>query len=1005
MTDVMISYSRRDGDFVRRLYAGLKERNREVWVDWQDIPLSADWWLEIANAIEAADTFVFVVSPDSMGSPICNLEIAHARNNNKRLIPILYRRTDIEDALDRLDERELSENTLSVLEGRTIEEVARKNWNAVSRHNWLYFEDMSHFDENIERLISVLETDLAHVKEHTRLLVRAAEWDRRDHGNAFLLSGEAVREAEEWLTHGMDKEPAPTALHADYIAASRRMLERRQRRLLIGVSAALVIAVILTVVAGVLAFVAAEQAERARVARADAEFQAEIAATNAAEANSLLWASYADQTIGLGDSPLALSLALASVDIAQPPALAQSTLARVAYAPGPIARYVAPTENETVEVTDVRFNPGGTGAAIALSDRRLQLYDLAQEDVTTTLTDFQASVTSVQYTPNGEAVLASSFNQVLLFDTATGEVLQSFEHPLGSIVNAVAVSPDGTRAASGANNNQIILWNLNTDEAEFELMGHTDEINSLAFSEDGTQLISGSNDDTVVRWAVRSGQPIRTYDFSSDVTSVAYNPRGGTFAAGTQLGELVVRNLTTGNTVRTLGSEAIAHGTQPIRALGYSSGGEILMSGGEDQLAIVWNATTGEALYVFDAHDAPVTGVSLDPNGRTALTASADGSVFWWSITDDAVSQTFDSADGHEDEILAVGYAPDGSSVVTADLDANLLRWSARTGNLLESYADVEGSHTERVTSVAFLPDSQRFVTGSEDTSLVLWNAAEPAAIASFSDAHEDEVTAIAAHPEGNRLLSGDGEGRVVMWDLTLEEAPEVFSDGESEAGHSREIMDIAFNESGTLALTGSADRKVILWNTVTGEPMMTFEHGGRVLGVGFSPDETLVYGGANDDTITAWNAASGEVVSTLNIGLEGQTRYTTAITFNQGNNFALTGNLEGGVQLWNLTEGRAIARYNTNVGGGSNNSNQITALAFRPDGQAAMVGARNQALFEIRTLPLPELIQWTRANRFIPSLSCEERQIFNIPCEGEAIAAEATADPDEAVATETPGA
>ncbi|WP_421657227.1 toll/interleukin-1 receptor domain-containing protein [Leptothermofonsia sp. ETS-13] len=38
MTDVFISYSRKDKDFVKTLHTALANHNREAWVDWQDIP-------------------------------------------------------------------------------------------------------------------------------------------------------------------------------------------------------------------------------------------------------------------------------------------------------------------------------------------------------------------------------------------------------------------------------------------------------------------------------------------------------------------------------------------------------------------------------------------------------------------------------------------------------------------------------------------------------------------------------------------------------------------------------------------------------------------------------------------------------------------------------------------------------------------------------------------------------------------------------------------------------
>ncbi|MDP6599762.1 MAG: toll/interleukin-1 receptor domain-containing protein, partial [Candidatus Poribacteria bacterium] len=43
----------------------LTARDREPWADWQDIPPTADWLAEIYRGIEAADSFLFIISPDS----------------------------------------------------------------------------------------------------------------------------------------------------------------------------------------------------------------------------------------------------------------------------------------------------------------------------------------------------------------------------------------------------------------------------------------------------------------------------------------------------------------------------------------------------------------------------------------------------------------------------------------------------------------------------------------------------------------------------------------------------------------------------------------------------------------------------------------------------------------------------------------------------------------------------------------------------------------------------
>jgi len=89
MTDIFISYSRKDIAFASQLNKAFADNGFETWIDWQDIPPSTEWLKEVYAAIEEADTFVFILSADAALSEICRMEIEHAEKNNKRIIPIV----------------------------------------------------------------------------------------------------------------------------------------------------------------------------------------------------------------------------------------------------------------------------------------------------------------------------------------------------------------------------------------------------------------------------------------------------------------------------------------------------------------------------------------------------------------------------------------------------------------------------------------------------------------------------------------------------------------------------------------------------------------------------------------------------------------------------------------------------------------------------------------------------------------------------------------------------
>lgn len=234
---IFISYSRLDKPFVRQLYDELIARGETVWVDWQDIPGAADWWNEIADGIEQADNVVFVISPHSLASPVCHLEIAYALRLNKRFVPILLLEADAVKSFAELIARSLSDNLRAALGERDLMSIARENWQHISRHNWIEFVSTDTFTENLQHLIRTMNQDLDYVREHTRWLRRAREWEKRDHNAGFLLHGAELEEARKWLKSAAGKEPEATKLHWDYITRSIRHAQRGRKTAIAAITA------------------------------------------------------------------------------------------------------------------------------------------------------------------------------------------------------------------------------------------------------------------------------------------------------------------------------------------------------------------------------------------------------------------------------------------------------------------------------------------------------------------------------------------------------------------------------------------------------------------------------------------------------------------------------------------------------------------------------------------------------------------------------------------------
>src|SRR5262249_5929311 len=76
-------------------------------------------------------------------------------------------------------------------------------------------------------LVAALNTDFDWLREHTRYLQRATEWDRGGRPANRLLSGNDIAEAKAWAARRPKNAPEPTALHLDFIRASEEEAEAR----------------------------------------------------------------------------------------------------------------------------------------------------------------------------------------------------------------------------------------------------------------------------------------------------------------------------------------------------------------------------------------------------------------------------------------------------------------------------------------------------------------------------------------------------------------------------------------------------------------------------------------------------------------------------------------------------------------------------------------------------------------------------------------------------------
>jgi WD40 repeat protein len=796
MTDVFISYSRKDKDFVLRLHEALQQHGRDAWVDWEGIPPSAEWMREINAAIEAADTFVFVISPHSVSSNVCAAEVTHATRNNKRLVPVVRHDPD-------------------------VAEVPK----SLSDLNWIFARDGDDFDVAIKTLIGTIDTDLDWVKAHTRLLTRAIEWDANRRDYSFALRGSDLQRAEHYLTTQERKEPALLPLQVEYILASRRDANRRRTRVLAFGAVALV-------AVSVFALLFWQKRQESALTLANAFREKGISAL--ASHNPLTAEVLLARALGMNDLANTRELLLQ--------ARAQSSK----------LLWISPREATT---SLVAISPDGTlFAAAAGAD--LEIWNLQTRQrvrAIRTATKISCARFSIDL-----CAAFSADNRLLAIardkEIEVWNLERDSDRPAKILTNAdgvltVAFSPDGKRLISGHTNGPVEIWDLEGQAPPLRLSGHVNNISDTVVDGDNRFLASGSLDNSAKLWDLATHKELATLAGHDDaVLSVAISPNGELIATGSWDNAIWLWDRATGKKLRVL----LGH-SGGILSLAFSPDGQWLASGSEDQTARLWQVDTGQLVLTLPGHQSDVVAVSfVGKEGHERLvTGDRSGDVRLWDIGGIGQRDELITLRGHEKPVSTLAFSPDGRLVATGSWDHDIRVWDLQTQNLLRLLP----GHTDSVTNVKFSPDGRRLASSGKDGAIRLWDTATWASHPlPFEPGWQNKILReVTFSPDGATLAAADDEGMIRAWNMADGRLIHV------GRAHDNKIQGLAFSPDGTLLASASEDTTVRLWRvadwTKAGE---LSGHTQGVWQASFSPDGRFLVSASDDRTARVWDVATG---------------------------------------------------------------------------------------------------------------------------------------------------
>ncbi|XP_061784147.1 WD repeat-containing protein 31 isoform X1 [Nerophis lumbriciformis] len=193
-------------------------------------------------------------------------------------------------------------------------------------------------------------------------------------------------------------------------------------------------------------------------------------------------------------------------------------------------------------------------------------------------------------------------------------------------------------------------------------------------------------------------------------------------------------------------------------------GPDLCVSGGTDQVVVVYDWKQGRACQSFQGHNREVTKLACYPGSTWIFSGSRDKTVLMWDLNQgDEPIQEFS---GHELVVNGLAVSPDGRKLCTGSRDNWMCLWD------IES-AKCEQRHNisrNLVTHVCWVPGSTSVVQTSEDKTIRVWDSRSWKVTNTFP-AKQYIQTHCDVSPDGYYLVSSSngfgGQGcEATLWDL-----------------------------------------------------------------------------------------------------------------------------------------------------------------------------------------------------------------------------------------------
>jgi len=456
----------------------------------------------------------------------------------------------------------------------------------------------------------------------------------------------------------------------------------------------------------------------------------------------------------------------------------------------------------------------------------------------------------------------------------------------------------------GLDNGTIRLYNVLSPDASPRIFVHSTQgrpVTSVDFAPDLQHFASGADDETLTTWDLNTGRPVYTKAHGDTVNAVSYGlvsgaPTGSQYwlaSAGTRA--VHVYDAESGVHVRAF------HGhSRAVNAIAFSPKDPAMITGSHDCNVHLYQWQQGPVLNTLWSHLQAVTDVVAHPDALHLASVSTDRTLRIWNsdpVSDDMVN----CSEKQPADILGMSVAtavPDSPiALACQDGTVRVYDWY---GSRLQYVLDASGQSKRRggssgtapaVHAVAFAPSGRFIVTASSDGTISFWSTANRSVYSSTPMVGHGHATRLQVSADEKLVLAAGGSALCVLEAETGRLVRSLY-------GHGGAVTTACFCPRGKLLLSGCDDGSVRVWDTATWDDMYTLhEHQQKVTCIAVDPTDKVIASASWDGTIRLWSRSTGVRLYVL----EGHTDGVTSLSFSRDGSVLFSGSLDRSLIKWDM--------------------------------------------------------------------------------------------------------